>query len=200
MKLILITSPTPLPGEAEAIQACLQAGVSYIHLRKPDAAEEEVEALVRGIDPACHDRLIVHDHFALQTRLHLGGIHLNGRHPQPPTGYRGMLTRACHSLAEVAEARGRFDYVLMSPLFDSISKQGYRSAYTPEALQQARREGLINEQVVALGGISLGNLPQVRQWGFGGAALLGDVWGRYHSPSDLPALTGYLRQLLSMCH
>lgn len=200
MKLILITSPTFLPGEAEAIEACLSAGVSFIHLRKPEASESEVEALVRAIPPTCYDRLIVHDHFALQARFGLGGIHLNDRHPHPPVGYQGRLTRACHSLSEVAESQGHFDYVLLSPLFDSISKQGYRAAYTPEALVQARQEGIIDERVVALGGISLSRLPQVRQWGFGGAALLGDVWGRYHTPADLPAVTGHLRQLLHVCH
>lgn len=200
MKLILITSPTSLPDEARALETCLEAGVAYIHLRKPDAPEAEVKALVRGIAPCYYPRLIVHDHFALQERLHLGGIHLNSRHPHPPTGHQGMLTRACHSIAEVAAAQGHFDYVLMSPLFDSISKQGYRSAYTPEALQQAHAEGIINHRVVALGGISDQNIAQVRQWGFGGAALLGDVWGRYHSPSDLPTLTEYIHQLMLACN
>ena len=200
MQLILITSPTLLPDEAQAIEACLEAGVSRIHLRKPSSSESEVEALVQQIAPTFYPRLIVHDHFALQARYRLGGIHLNGRHPSPPAGYQGRLTRACHSIAEVAEAQGAFDYVLMSPLFDSISKQGYRAAYTPESLQQAHAAGIIDHRVVALGGICSQNLPQAKAWGFGGAALLGDVWRHYHTPADLPALTAYVRQLVRLCN
>lgn len=66
------------------------------------------------------------------------------------------------------------DYVFLSPIFDSISKQGYKAAFTPEQIEAA--QGIIDQQVVALGGMSLERVPLVRGMGFGGAAFLGDVW------------------------
>ena len=67
----------------------------------------------------------------------------------------------------------RFNYVLMSPVYDSISKQGYRSGYSKDELKQAQESGVIHEKVVALGGISEVNLAEIKSLGFGGAALLG---------------------------
>ena len=38
--------------------------------------------------------------------------------------------------------------------------------------------GIINERVVALGGVTPEYIPQLRAWNFGGAAFLGDIWNR----------------------
>ncbi len=89
----------------------------------------------------------------------------------------------------------RFDYVLMSPVYDSISKQGYRSGYSQETLRQAQAEGIINRKVVALGGISEANLPEIKSLGFGGAALLGDIWNRYRTPEDTEEVLSHFRKL-----
>jgi thiamine-phosphate pyrophosphorylase len=45
---------------------------------------------------------------------------------------------------------------------------------------------------MALGGVSLERIPQLSAWGFGGFALLGDVWRRL---SDRDAFTDYLAAL-----
>ena len=69
---------------------------------------------------------------------------MNSRHPEAPANYEGILSRACHSLEEVETTVSLFNYVLMSAVYDSISKQGYRSGYSQEALQQAQAERIIN--------------------------------------------------------
>ena len=68
------------------------------------------------------------------------------------------------------------DYVFLSPIYDSISKEGYSSAYPFDTLQKAQQAGIIDSKVIALGGISLEHLPEIASLGFGGAALLGDIW------------------------
>lgn len=83
---------------------------------------------------------------------------MNSRHPEAPANYEGILSRACHSLEEVETTVSLFNYVLMSPVYDSISKQGYRSGYSKDELKQAQESGVIHEKVVALGGISEVNL------------------------------------------
>ena len=69
---------------------------------------------------------------------------------------------------------GRVDYLFISPLFDSISKPGYRSGLDPEETfsRLAHHAG----RVVALGGISSDTMTQVERLGFDGAAVLGAVW------------------------
>lgn len=112
-------------------------------------------------------------------KYHLHGIHLNRRNHQIPANFTGSISRSCHSLDEVREALAfHYDYVFLSPIYDSISKQGYCHAFTSEQLTEAAKEGIINERVFALGGITEANIPQLEAWHFGGAAMLGNVWNQ----------------------
>lgn len=188
MKLLVITSPDFLPDEANIIAKLFGAGLDLLHLRKPGADMCAVKRLLHDIPQECRNKIVVHDYFALKEEFSLGGIHLNSRHPAAPEGYRGLLSRACHSLEEVAATVSGFDYVLMSPVYDSISKQGYRSGYSQEALRLAWEKGIINEKVIALGGISAENIQEIKKLGFGGAALLGDIWKRYQNREDEAAV------------
>lgn len=175
---IVITLPHFFDGEAERIVQLLRRGdVDVVHLRKPLSVREEMEALIRAIPADLHGRLVVHDHHELAKPYALRGIHLNGRHPEAPEGYKGQLSVSCHSLAELAERkRLPFAYLSLSPIFDSISKEGYRAAFTAEELERARREGIIDHRVMALGGVTFDKLELVRQMGFGGGMILGDAW------------------------
>lgn len=176
-RLIAITRPDFFPGEAARICQLLEEGFYAVHLRKPTATAGECAALLDELPAWCRRRIVVHDHFGLCPQYGLLGVHLNGRNPLPPTAFTvDHLSRSCHSLEEVQRAKPTMRYVTLSPIFDSISKQGYASAFTPEILRQAAREGLIDRKVVALGGVTPERLPLLKEWGFGGAAMLGCLW------------------------
>ncbi len=147
-----------------------------MHIRKPGAAISEVEKFLLSIPRVLHCRLSLHDHFSLAVRYHLFGVHTNSRNPLPPQGFQGSVSRSCHSLGEVARLKRDYDFVSLSPVFDSISKAGYRSAFSIEQLRQAHEAGIIDEKVFALGGVTFSLLPEVRSIGFGGAMILGDAW------------------------
>ena len=85
---------------------------------------------------------------------------------------------------EVKEKKNNFDYVFLSPVFDSISKQGYAAEYTPEQIRQAAKDGIIDKRVIALGGIDEDNILQVKDYGFGGAAILGGLWNKFDLDHD----------------
>lgn len=195
MKLVVITSPDFIPEEARIITGLFEAGLDLLHLRKPDATTHEVENLLHGIPMEYRKQIVIHDFFPLKEEFSLGGIHLNSRHSEAPEEYRGLLSRACHSLEEVKATDSFFDYVLMSPVYDSISKQGYCSGYSQEVLRQAQAEGIINEKVIALGGINETNLSEIKNLGFGGAALLGDIWNRYRTWEDAKEVLSHFRKL-----
>jgi thiamine-phosphate pyrophosphorylase len=191
MKLIVFTRPECFAGEAEAIDLLFRQGIDALHLRKPGATEAAVTHLLEEIPAEWHRRIMLHD-FDLRDHFALKGLNLNHRRPVPPAGYHGCLSAACHSLEDVAMQKPKVDYLFLSPIFDSISKQGYTSGFRREVLQQAQADGLIDAQVMALGGVTLERIPQLAAWGFGGVALLGDIWGRLN---DLSAFTDYLRAL-----
>lgn len=76
----------------------------------------------------------------------------------------------------IRTARPRFSYMFLSPIFDSISKEGYRSAFPMEVIRSAAEDGLIDRRVFALGGVCASNIAETQAAGFGGAAVLGAMW------------------------
>ena len=188
--LIVITLPDIHKGEAAECVRLLQSGVDLIHIRKPNASVQEMEQIILNIPEKWRPRLVVHDHFDLAVKYHLHGVHLNSRHPQPPAGWKGSVSRSCHSIAEVAAWKPLCDYVSLSPIFDSISKQGYRSAFTHEDILRAHKAGIIDRKVLALGGVTFNKMDDVLRMGFGGGMILGDAWHTFiDSPLQPVALT-----------
>lgn len=177
MKLIAISWPTFFDGEAEIINALFEQGPTVLHLRKPGATEAQVEKLVMRIRPEFHDRLTLHYLPDLAERLELGGYHLSAGHAPAPEDWDGRVSASCHTFGELREALKTADYAFLSPIFDSISKNGYKSGFSADELLAARNAGIINRHVIALGGITPDNMHLVAEMGFGGVALLGSLWG-----------------------
>lgn len=175
MKIIVITSPDFIAGEASLINTLFESGIYRLHIRKPQATTGELKKLIEDIDCRWHNRLSLHDCHELASKYGCG-VHLNARNPIPPIGFNATLSASCHSVAEVTEKKRQCDYVFMSPIFDSISKQGYAAAYSEEELTDASRLGIIDSRVIALGGVTPERMPYVEGLGFGGAAFLGHVW------------------------
>jgi len=73
------------------------------------------------------------------------------------------------------------DYCFLSPVYDSISKAGYRAAgfLAPGEGRRRRLAAALGRSpvpVLALGGVGPGKLAELRDAGFAGAAVLGAVW------------------------
>lgn len=175
MKLIGITRPTFFEGEADAITFLLEGGLDVIHIRKPGSLSEEVASLLLDIPSHLYSRIVIHDHFELLNSFPLKGIHLNSRNPERPSSYEGSVSRSCHSITEL-NFIDDVDYCFLSPVFDSISKEGYSSAFSAEELDDASRKGFINPKVYALGGVEPKHIPLLQNYGFGGIAVLGYLW------------------------
>lgn len=176
MEIIVITQPTFISNEAAIIQQLLSLGVARVHIRKPNMCIESCRQLIKDI-PACfHAKLSLHDNFALTREFEIGGIHLNHRNPTIPKGFKGIISKSCHSFQEVIENKETHNYLFLSPIFNSISNQGYLSAFTHESLTLAHKQQIIETNVYALGGVTLKNIHKLYDYGFGGAAILGDIW------------------------
>ena len=182
MKWITITSPDFILGEAIFIDKLFLQGLDLLHIRKPDASLEAYKRLLLQIPRHWYSRIVLHEHFDLAEEFGLHGIHLNRRCSQVPDSFRGSISCSCHTLEEVKKQKASKDYVFLSPIFDSISKVGYHAAFSPTLLKQAAIENVIDEKVIALGGITANNISLVTEWHFGGVAFLGDIWKRMSDP------------------
>ncbi len=189
MKFLAVSKPGPVADEPRLIRALFAYGFDRIHLRKPEqefsgpASEVRrgeviryLRVLLRQLSTSERRRIVIHDYGELYEEFSLGGMHVNRNLATLPEGYRGVRSRSCHSLEEVKRYKEEYDYLFLSPIFDSISKAGYRSAFSEEVLRRAAQEGIIDQKVIALGGVTLERIPLLRALNFGGAALLGAIY------------------------
>lgn len=176
MKVVAISRPDFFEGEELAIQLLIDEGLDSIHIRKPDAKAHKVAALLDKIPESYYPNIVLNGCFELLADYNVGGIHLNSRNSEPPAGFTGAAGFSCHSVEEVALRCDEMDYCFLSPIYDSISKSGYASGFSHHILSDAAAKGIINEKVIALGGVTPERIPALKCYNFGGSAVLGYIW------------------------
>lgn len=169
-KLIAITREVVEIDESCRICNLIDAGFDYVHIRKPALQKDEMQQFIESIPTRYYNRLKLHDHFDLADKYDLAGIHLNSRNRTAPIGFQKHVSKSCHAIEELRDI-DRFEYVFLSPIFDSISKQGYKARFSKNELENS--SNLISEKVMALGGVADKHIPYLQKIGFGGCALLG---------------------------
>ena len=121
---IAVTVDYLYPGEAADIAEALRVKrFDYVHVRKPDSSAQKLKDLIDKVDLDLRERLTLHDHFEIAGETGVGGVHLNRRNPCPPAGWKGRVSKSCHTAEECQSAEG-YDYVTLSPIYASISKPG----------------------------------------------------------------------------
>lgn len=197
MKLIVLSTPKFFVEEDQILTALFEEGLDLLHLRKPASEPVLSERLLTLIPQAYHNRIVVHNHFYLKEEFNLKGIHISKQEDNVPSGYKGIITRTCYSLDELAECRGKYDYLFLDSILSGISEEHRPASFTKEEIHDAARRGLIDRKVIASGGITLENLSEVSDLGFGGAVVCGDLWNRFdvHSGLDYKALLNHFRHL-----
>lgn len=174
-----------------------EEGLDILHLRKPDSEPVYCERLLTLLPEKYHQRIITNDHFYLKDEFDLLGIHLSERNPNTPPGYKGVTTCTCYSLEELAEAKKRNKYVILRNVYDSNAGNQSTSLYSHEQLRDASRKGLIDKKVMAQTGITLENIHEIRDLGFGGAVVCSDIWNRFniHSGMDFKDVIKHFHKL-----
>lgn len=173
MLTIAITYPYAIDKEDVIIRHLLANGFDIVHLRKPDANIDYCRELLGRLTPLELACIVVHDYYALYEEYALRGVHLNHNISSYPPHYRGTRTRSCHSFDEVVKYKEECDYLFLSPIFDSISKRGYLSKFSHNELLNASIRGIIDDKVIALGGVTPDKIRYLKSLHFGGAAMLG---------------------------
>lgn len=175
----IITSPERIHDEEKIIAALLGAGVARILLRKPNWSTEQYAALLDQLPPEYYNRLLIRDHPALAAAYGLAGVHWSGEgrlsqakqltHYASPENFKENST-GIHTAEEIMSTDTRIQTLLLSPVFNSISKPGYEGQF---GTQLGNKN---NRQILALGGVNHTNITWLKQWHFDGAALLGAIW------------------------
>lgn len=179
-KLIIITSEKNISGEAAIINDLFEAGLPLLHIRKPTYTIEETRNLVNSISTDFHSRIVVHNHYELLNEFNLEGAHLPEklRKESDLTLLKNIISSSFHTLEDIIIEKMNFEYVFFSPVFQSISKQGYEPSIELKKITDFfnSKKNEIRFPVIALGGITDKNILQASDMGFNGAACIGYIW------------------------
>lgn len=175
--LIVISHTEIIENEFQLIHSLFNKGLEYFHIRKPLFSFDETKDFINKIDNKFHQRIVIHNHYELINEFNLKGIHgsidkVNSFLIENDCLY----SYSCHSFDEIKSINSNPEYVFLSPLFDSISKQDYKAAFDFKELKIFLNQFNLNKKIIALGGLSKGNIPIAYNLGFSGVALLGNIW------------------------
>jgi thiamine-phosphate pyrophosphorylase len=195
MKLLLISPQTDLPHEITTANRLLDMGLHRYHIRKPHYTTAQYQQYIEQILPQHRRRLVIHGSYELYNKLKIGGIHLNSAARTDKEVWEQLkaipssaISTSFHSWQEIDKNSFPYRYIFISPLFDSISKAGYKAAVAIPDISQTRKKAEKNNtfcpQIIGLGGINPQTISQLIQHDYDGAALLGTIW---QSPDPIAA-------------
>ena len=164
----------------EIAAAAFRAGCRWFSLREKDLPAAERLDLLRALVTLGRPfgaTITAHEDIDAVVASGAGGVHLPGG-GDPAAAWRrlpaGLVGVSAHSPEEAAaQLKAGADYVTLSPIFLTASKPGYGPAIGLDALAAAAR--LSSGPVVALGGISAGNLAACLAAGARGIAVMGEI-------------------------
>lgn len=166
--VIIITPVRVRRDELRFVTTLLDSGiVDRVHLRHPDADKSAIADILASLRPEHLSRISLHDHYDLASRFDGIGIHFNSRNPRCDIQCSGLRSAGVHNTDELAAAKG-VDYVLASPVFDSVSKPGYKA--NPDIVNVIQNADM---PIIALGGVTPDRFDGLKKQGFAGGAMLG---------------------------
>ena len=179
-KLVLLTTPYFFVEEHAILSTLFDEGLELLHMRKPNSEPVYSERLLSLLPERYRKRIVTHDHFYLKQEFGLKGIHLNQRNTAAPDNYRGQISCTCRNV------------------FLSLSPDDNQEASSIDPEKELTTMGkLIDKKVYAAGGVTIDNLLQLKERGFGGAVLYGEIWNRFNifSNQDYKDLINHFRKL-----
>lgn len=180
---------TPQISYAEGIKMALEGGCRWIQLRMKDAPAEEIIACAEEVLPLCRRhgaKFLLDDHVELVRRLGADGVHL-GKNDMPVDEARKILGPdiiiggTANTIEDIIRLHKQgADYIGCGPFRFTTTKKnlspilgldGYKS------IVLKMKELGIDLPIVAIGGITVEDIPAVMGTGVSGIALSGAILG-----------------------
>jgi thiamine-phosphate pyrophosphorylase len=165
------------------VGALADGGGRWIQYRNKSATSAERTEQARALASLCRARdlrLIINDDVELALAVSADGVHLGAddgdlRAARRRIGTGMILGASCYNRPELAEAAAAagVDYVALGAVFPSATKPGAVHARLPLIAEVRHRVGL---PVVAIGGITLDNAPDVVAAGADMVAVISDLF------------------------
>lgn len=174
-------------GYLETIALALQGGCRWVQLRMKNAPVDEVRRTARLAQLMCRSAgatFIIDDHVELVKELHADGVHL-GLSDMPIAEARRLLGPdyiiggTANTFDDVkAHAEAGADYIGCGPFRFTTTKEHLSPVLGLEGYRQIvekMKSEHINLPIVAIGGITAADVPDIIKTGVTGIALSGAV-------------------------
>src|SRR4029450_1079073 len=183
--LYAILDPEQTKGRATEIvlRELLEGGIKLLQLRAKAMIPVDFLRLAcatRALTRSYTCRLIVNDRVDIALACEADGVHL-GQEDLPLQAARKlmgdkMIGVSTHEVEQVREAeRGGADYIGFGPMFGTTTKA---TGYTARGLAMLHRvRNAVSIPIVAIGGITEGNINEVWRAGADSAAIISDLLG-----------------------
>ena len=183
MKLVVLSNPINLTDEHLIMQYLFELGLTHFHVRKPGFSESDLRLYLEEIPLKYMDRVVLHAHHELAPEYGCLGIHFNQAAPETYEKYQWNVHKSIstHYLDELEDLEQQIGYAFLSPVFNSISKQGYVSQFDSDKLSSFLEALDKPAEIIALGGIEVDKVQRCMEMGFDGVAVLGTIWETYKS-------------------
>lgn len=157
-----------IQDESKILSSLFNEGLERLHLKKLGTLEEW-RNMLQEIPKQFHGKIVLHSKYELQKEF--PDLLLHSGKAENSKGV--FVSSSSHSLLEVESKIESFEYVFLSPIYTSLSKEKY-SPKEDFDIQQIN----LKEKIVALGGIEPGRLMDLRLRGFNHIAILGFIWNQ----------------------
>lgn len=186
MKTIVLSSQKSVDNEIEILIRLFENGLKSFHLRKPHYSKRKMIEYLNEIPKDFHNRIIIHSNHRLAKKYNLKGIHISSK--ERNLNFKNWINirylkrkkpflRVSTSFSAISDLNkyiDLYDYVFLSPIFDSTSKKSYQSNFKEYNLTNAIQRS--NYKVIALGGVDEENIKKAFNMGFWGCAFLSNLW------------------------
>lgn len=197
MKIILVSDFNEIPKEHLLLNTLFEEGLQYFHLRKKDYTLDQIIYYLNNIPAKFYERIIIHSHFHLVEEYGLRGLHFKKNYTiqdfvkdnhstlEKARQHYQHISHSVHSLSDIKNNTFPFDYLFLSPVFDSISNKGYNSKIKIQTVRKFFKDEPNHPEVIALSGINIEKIESIHTTGFNGFGLLGYIWLRYKENGNL---------------
>lgn len=171
----------------DSIRLALEGGIKWVQLRMKEASEDEFLSVGTEVRRLCNQygaTFIIDDHVELVHKLKADGVHL-GKNDMPIIEARRILGNdviiggTANTFEDIASHyQATANYIGCGPFRFTTTKKGLSPTLGLEgyrSIMQKVKEAAIDIPVVAIGGITAEDIPDIIQTGISGIALSGAI-------------------------
>ena len=182
-----ITHYTEQYSYLDSVRIALEGGCRWIQLRKKDSSQEEILPIAKEALTLCREyeaTFIIDDHVELAKQIKADGVHL-GKSDMPIAEARRILGKdfiiggTANTFEDVlGHHKAGADYIGCGPFRFTTTKKNLSPVLGLEGYRRIvwqMKEAGIHLPIVAIGGITEADIPELMQTGVNGIALSGSI-------------------------